>query len=231
LKSSTLLKTVFVLLLTGALFAGFHAPTRKKLIKHLPEAMTSSFSDDPSDKLPKDLVLGLTDTYDLGFHLYPLEAEAESLSSSQLKGKIVMVLIWNTDCGSHCLATMKSMERLAERYAGKDVLALTINNDSLTVGQDVAGVRKYMADNDIQLPVLTMDLPTGQQFWPTECVHGLAKQPFHELLVYDRNGAVRYRANENYLRPVVQELLFGGYDNYKEEKVKEGTNPPLVINE
>ena len=72
-----------------------------------------------------------------------------------------------------------------------------------------------------------MDLPTGQAFWPAECKYGLARQPFRELLVYDRNGAVRYRANQDYLRPVVQELLTANWSEYSDEKVKAGTNPPL----
>ncbi len=229
--SGSILKPLLIVLLAGGIFVAAHGPTRTKLVKKMPNFLTTPFDDDPSTTLPPDLVLGLTDVHDLYYRLQPLTANGTPLASSDLRGKIAMMLVWNTDCGASCLATMRSMERLAERYAEKGVVAVTINNDSISQGLDTPEVRKYVEANSVQLPVLAMDLSTGRQFWPTECINGLAKQPFHELLVYDRNGAVRFRANQNYLRPVVQELLNGGYENYKEEKVREGSNPPLVVKE
>ena len=216
---------IIVALLAAGAGAVIYQPTRNKIVDALPDKVTSMFDDDPSDTLPKDLVLSLTDNYDLGFALKTMDGQP--YGAEDLKGKVVIALVWNTDCGQQCLATMKHIQKLAKKYAAKNVVAITINNDELSKGMDDAGVKQYVADNNIKLPVLKMDLSTGQNFWPNECKYGLAKQPFHELIVYDRNGAVRYRANQDYVRPVVQEVL-AGWDNYTDEKVKAGSYPPLA---
>lgn len=219
------MKTWVIIVLLGAAFGALvYQPTRTKIVAALPDKVTSLFDDDPSDTLPKDLVLSLTDDFDLGFSLKSLDGEP--YGREELKDKVVIALVWNTDCGLQCLDTMRHIQKLAKKYAAQGVVAITINNDELSKGKTNAEVKQYAADNNIQLPVLLMDLPTGQTFWPNECKYGLAKQPFHEILVYDRNGAVRFRANQDYVRPVVQEVL-AGWENYTDEKVKSGNYPPL----
>jgi len=216
-------KLLIVVVAACASALAFYAPVREKAIAALPASITSVF--EPADPLPKDLVLSLTDNYDLSWGLNDLHGNR--LGLSDLRGKIAMVLVWNSECGKQCIDTMHHMERLAKKYAQQDVVAVTFNNDMLTKGMDDPQVKQYVADNDIKLPVLLMDLPTGQTFWPTECKYGLSKQPFHEVIVLDRNGAVRFRANQDYLRPVVQQLLTANWSEYSDERVKAGTYPPV----
>lgn len=214
-------KLIFFAFVAAIVGMVMYEPARNRVIEALPEKVTSAFESDP---LPKDLVLGLSDNQDLGFALPA--TDGQEIGAHELKGKIAMVLVWNTQCGAKCLETMEHMQKLARKYAKQDVVAVTINNDMLTKGASDDQIRKYMADHGIQLPVLLMDLSTGRTFWPNDCKYGLAPQPFHELLVYDRNGAVRFRANQDYLRPVVQELLTGNWSDFSDERVKAGTNPP-----
>src|SRR5438270_608013 len=109
-----------------------YQPTRAKMVAALPDKVTSMFDDDPSDTLPKDLVLSLTDNYDLGFALKSMDGQP--YGPEELKGKVVIALVWNTDCAEQCLATMRHIQKLAKKYAAKNVVAITINNDSLTHG-------------------------------------------------------------------------------------------------
>src|SRR4051812_9644072 len=185
-------KLIFLGLAAAAVFVFAYAPARERVMDAVPDKVTSMFESDP---LPKDLVLGLTDNFDLAYSLPSVEGTP--LGSADQNGKIALVLIWNTDCGDKCLDTIHHMQKLARKYREKGVVAVTINNDMLTKGKTDDEVRDYVKQNNIKLPVLLMDLPTGQQFWPNDCKYGLAKQPFHELLVYDRNGSVRFRANQD----------------------------------
>src|SRR5437879_6600101 len=202
-------------IILGLVFT-FHESTRRKVVAlipsrvadALPDRVTSMFeSPSEGEKLPPDVVMGLSDDHELWYSLKDLNGQP--MASSDFKGKVIVLLVWNSDCGGQCLETMRHMQKLARTYADKDVMAVTINNDMLTKGMTDAEVKQYVAENGIQLPVMLMDLPTGQNFWPTECRNGLAKQPFHELLVYDRNGAVRFRANQDYTARAVQEVLAG----------------------
>src|SRR5260221_14695018 len=87
-----------------------HEPTRNKIIASLPDKVTSAFNSEPADALPKDLVLSLTDDHDLGFVLKSMDGQ--QFGPEELKGKVVIALVWNTDCGAQCLDTMRHIQRL-----------------------------------------------------------------------------------------------------------------------
>ena len=74
---------------------------------------------------------------------------AETVSSADLKGKIVVINIWGTWCGP-CVSEMPEFQKLHEKYAAdKDVAILTINNDT-----DLNVVKKFMGKNKYDFAVL-----------------------------------------------------------------------------
>src|SRR5437899_2934487 len=101
----------WIFLLVAALLAGavIYKPSRSKIIAALPDKVTSMFDNDPSDTLPKDLVLSLTDNYDLGFALKSMDGQP--YGPEELKGKVVIALVWNTDCAAQCLDTIRHIEK------------------------------------------------------------------------------------------------------------------------
>src|SRR5438270_11648244 len=105
---------IMVILLAGTVAALLYGPTRAKIVAALPDKVTSIFDDNPADTLPKDLVLSLTDDYDLGFALKSMDGQP--FGPEELKGKVVIALVWNTDCGNQCLATMRHIQKLAKKY-------------------------------------------------------------------------------------------------------------------
>ncbi|HXG83370.1 MAG TPA: redoxin domain-containing protein [Pyrinomonadaceae bacterium] len=75
--------------------------------------------------------------------------EDKTISSADLRGKIVVANIWGTWCGP-CVQEMPEFQELHKKYAGdKDVAILTINNDG-----DAALVKKFMTDKKFDFVVL-----------------------------------------------------------------------------
>lgn len=73
----------------------------------------------------------------------------ETISSNDLKGKVVVINIWGTWCGP-CVSEMPEFQKLHEKYAAdKDVEILTINNDS-----DLNVIKKFMSKNKYDFHVL-----------------------------------------------------------------------------
>ncbi len=75
--------------------------------------------------------------------------KAETVSSADFKGKIVVVNIWGAWC-SPCVAEMPDFQKLHEKYADdEDVAILTINNDAKS-----DTVKKFMNDKKYDFAVL-----------------------------------------------------------------------------
>lgn len=75
--------------------------------------------------------------------------EAKEISSTDLKGKIVVVNIWGTWCAP-CVGEMPEFQELHRKYRDdKDVAILTINNDD-----DLETVKKFMTAKKYDFAVL-----------------------------------------------------------------------------
>ncbi len=96
----------------------------------------------------------------------------------KFRGRVVLVNFWATWCPP-CVEEIPSLQRLAERLAGKSFRVLTVD-----VGEDAATVRAFMAQFAVDFPVL-MD-PDGV------AVRQWRVYAFPTSFVVDRSGVVRY---------------------------------------
>ena len=69
----------------------------------------------------------------------PLDG-AEPLGLSQLRGKVVFLNFWASYC-QPCREEMPSMERLARKYADRDLVMVAVSQD-----EDVDQMRRFLAD-------------------------------------------------------------------------------------
>lgn len=116
------------------------------------------------------------------FTLRDIGGRPHTLSS--YRGKVVLVSFWATWC-SPCLAELPQLKRLAEEYATKDVVILSVSiDDARTLTQ----VRNKVRQLGITHPVLLdPDSAAAVGFNPTGSV------PFTALL--DRTGRIAERHN------------------------------------
>lgn len=78
--------------------------------------------------------------------------EGESMNSSSLKGKIVILNVWGTWCGP-CVKEMPDIQKLHEKYKDDpEIVVLTINNDP-----DIGKVRDWMEEHEYTFEVLRDD--------------------------------------------------------------------------
>lgn len=74
---------------------------------------------------------------------------AKSVSTADLKGKVVVVNIWGTWCAP-CVSEMPDFQQLHKKYlADKNVVILSVNNDG-----DLKLVKKFMAERKYDFTVL-----------------------------------------------------------------------------
>jgi thiol-disulfide isomerase/thioredoxin len=57
------------------------------------------------------------------------DSDGNKVSSADLKGKVVVLDFWATWCGP-CLRAMPTIQKVADKYAGKDVVVLGMHTDS-----------------------------------------------------------------------------------------------------
>jgi len=78
--------------------------------------------------------------------------DGRKLTNDDLRGHIAVINFWGIWC-VHCVAELPEFAALARNYSGdRDVMVLTINNDN-----DAAKVRRWMAANHYEFPVLLDD--------------------------------------------------------------------------
>jgi peroxiredoxin len=109
-----------------------------------------------------------------GFELKDLNGSACSLAN--LKGKIVVLNFWFTQCGG-CITEMPDLNALKKQYAGKDVVFLAITFD------DNAKVKAFLAKNQFDYTII----PNAAQLCKDYNIYG-----YPTSMVIERTGIVRF---------------------------------------
>lgn len=97
-------------------------------------------------------------------------------SLAKLKGKIVVLNFWFTQCGG-CITEMPELNALKKRYAEKDIvfLAITFN--------DNAKVKAFLATNQFDYTII----PNAAKLCKDYDIYG-----YPTSMVIDRTGVIRY---------------------------------------
>ncbi len=115
------------------------------------------------------------------FTLISLEGEEVSLSG--LKGSVVVLDFWATWCGP-CKKEMPRLQRLADRYEGKDVIFLAVSAD-----RDPWLVRPFLEERGVTIQTLFLESGAGED--DLQKKYRLSALP--NLYFIDRTGKVRFQ--------------------------------------
>ncbi|ALR30569.1 hypothetical protein ATE47_08520 [Chryseobacterium sp. IHB B 17019] len=120
------------------------------------------------------------------FTLTDLNKKKYNLNS--LKGKVVVINFWFTTCAP-CLAEMPELNKLAQKYADKEVvfLAVTFNNEAV--------LKKFLAKNQFKYNIVPNAKKTVDQFK----VDGY---PTH--IIIDKNSQIVFR--DGFSSSIIEEL-------------------------
>lgn len=110
-----------------------------------------------------------------------LDRPGDTLLLQDLKGRVVLLEMWNTACGN-CRETMPAAEAIARAYADRGLVVVHVANENLS---DSTGMREYLAANHLEGLVVVDD---ERQFLSRYQVWAV---PWSVLL--DRQGRVAWR--------------------------------------
>jgi tetratricopeptide (TPR) repeat protein/peroxiredoxin len=130
------------------------------------------------DKEPKDFAAFNLKTFD-----------GKTISSADLKGKIIVVNIWATWCGP-CVKEMPEFQTLYKKYENNsEVAVITINS-----GEDAATIQKFMTEKKYDFPVLL----SGEYFSknPVNVFPTTWFVDKHGKIVYTQIGYTKFLAEE-----------------------------------
>lgn len=90
---------------------------------------------------------------------------------TKLKGKVVVVAVWTFEC-INCKRTLKFWNEWAKKYAGKDVVIVSIHTPELESERDPKAVEAFAKKNGLTFPILIdNDLKNWKawscRFWPS----------------------------------------------------------------
>lgn len=108
------------------------------------------------------------------------DLSGNQVTLSKLKGKVIFLNVWATWCPT-CVWEMPSMEKLFQRYKGKNFEMLAVSIDIL--GAQV--VEPFMKKYNLSFPAL---LDTKRKIWKP---YGLTGVP--ETFIIDKNGSIVHK--------------------------------------
>ena len=106
--------------------------------------------------------------------------DGADVTFAQFRGKVVVVNLWAMWCAP-CRTEMSTLARLAEAYAGQDLVVLPINVDATTDG--LADARSFI---DVHEP---LPLYSDMKFQLPFELPGEGKMP--QTVLLDRKGRIR----------------------------------------
>ena len=100
------------------------------------------------------------------------------------KGRVTVLLFWTHGC-INCKHNLGIWNDWARKYRGTDVTVLSVHTPETAEEHDIAGVRRFVRDWNLQFPVLTDNSEQtwdayGVEYWPSE-------------FLIDKQGRIRYR--------------------------------------
>jgi len=96
----------------------------------------------------------------------------ESLSMSQLRGKVVLIDFWTYTC-INCIRTLPYLEAWQQRYGRDGFTVVGVHSPEFPIEKDADNVQAAIRQNHLSYPVVQdNDLATwsawGNQYWPSE---------------------------------------------------------------
>jgi len=228
-----MLKNTKMILCVAALGAAFAIPSLAQEKKPAPTTKPAPAAQTPASKPAPAQTAPATDKaepYKVGSvvdeKLVLTDLDGKSMTFKELRGKVVAIHFWSTDCPFEITADPKT-EKLAQQWKdNKDVVFLAIDSNSTEIGTErpadgYAKIRAHMKERGLSGRVIA---DTGNKladaFHATNTPH---------CFVIDRNGKVVYAGGldddpkgekgddaKQYFRDAVQATLSG-----KEVPVKE----------
>ena len=98
--------------------------------------------------------------------------DGESLSMSDLRGKVVLIDFWTYTC-INCIRTLPYLEAWQQRYGRDGFTVVGVHSPEFPFEKDAGNVQAAIRQNDLTYPVVQdNDLATwnawGNQYWPAE---------------------------------------------------------------
>lgn len=157
---------------------------------------TFSHVPDPAPATETSLpVFAVSDTYRQKLPQFEWSNGASKLATTDLTGGWTLLTFWSLSCAP-CTEEMPDLDELNDDWSGPALKILTINVDSDNA-ESIESVQQFLADNDIQLPVVYD--PKGDLekiFEVHEIPHHFLVNPKGEIL-WQAKGAFRWTAAES----------------------------------
>jgi len=108
---------------------------------------------------------------------------AQPMSLSALRGKVVMVEFWTFGC-YNCRNVEPYVKEWHRKYAGQGLVIIGVHSPEFRYEHDIEKVREYVSKHDIQYAVaIDNDFSTwnrfGNRYWPA-------------MYLIDKGGVIRY---------------------------------------
>lgn len=108
---------------------------------------------------------------------------SEPLTMKELKGKVVLVDIWDYTC-VNCIRTLPYIKAWHSRYADKGLVIIGVHAPEFEFARDRANVEKAVEDFDIRYPVV---MDNGYEIWTS-----YANMYWPRKYLIDARGYIRY---------------------------------------
>lgn len=119
------------------------------------------------------------------FNAYTLNGE--SISLDEMRGKVVVMMFWSTKCAI-CHAEIPKLNKVAEKYAGQNVvfLGLTMNNETI--------VNDYLKKRPFNFTIIPNGLGVLMQYADRDKA-GRMNMGFPSYFIVNQSGEVTQKAD------------------------------------